>query len=45
MNLSNINPTYFVVAVIVIAAVAAIAVIYVRNKRISRAHLRERFWA
>jgi hypothetical protein len=43
MNLSNINPTYFVVAVIVITAVAAIAVIYVRNKRISRAHLRERF--
>lgn len=43
MNLSNVNPTYFVVAVIVIAAVVAIAVIYARNQRMARARLRERF--
>lgn len=43
MNLSSINPVYFVVAVVVVAALIAIAVLYARNQRTARARLRERF--
>lgn len=43
MNLSSIDPTYFVFAVMVVAVLVAMAVIYSRNQRVARARLRERF--
>jgi hypothetical protein len=43
MDFSRINPTYFVLAVVVVAALIAIAVIYLRNQSAARARLRQRF--
>lgn len=43
MDFSRINPTYFVIAVVFIAALIVIAVIYSRNQRAARARLRQRF--
>jgi hypothetical protein len=43
MDFSRINPTYFVLAVVVVAVLIAIAVIYSRNQRAARARLRQRF--
>jgi hypothetical protein len=43
MDFSQINPTYFVLAVVVVAVLIAIAVIYSRNQRAARARLRQQF--
>jgi hypothetical protein len=43
MDFSRINPSYFVIAVIVVAVLIAIAVVYSRKSLAARARLRQRF--
>jgi hypothetical protein len=43
MDFSRINPTYFVLAVITVAVLITIAVVYLRNRAAARLRLRERF--